>query len=50
MRQVFKLTLIFTLTFIKEQTMYRVVTPQSEAELEAYYQLRWQLLRKLAAA
>lgn len=26
--------------------MYRVVTPQSEAELEAYYQLRWQLLRK----
>ena len=26
--------------------MYRVVTPQTEAELEAYYQLRWQLLRK----
>lgn len=26
--------------------MYRVVTPQTDAELEAYYQLRWQLLRK----
>ncbi|MGO4998737.1 bifunctional GNAT family N-acetyltransferase/hotdog fold thioesterase [Oceanisphaera sp. W20_SRM_FM3] len=26
--------------------MYHVVTPQTEAELEAYYQLRWQLLRK----
>ena len=26
--------------------MYRVVTPQTEAELEAYYYLRWQLLRK----
>ena len=26
--------------------MYRVVTPQTEAELEAYYQLRWRLLRK----
>lgn len=26
--------------------MYQVVTPQTEAELEAYYQLRWQLLRK----
>ncbi|ART80402.1 bifunctional GNAT family N-acetyltransferase/hotdog fold thioesterase [Oceanisphaera avium] len=26
--------------------MYRVVTPQTKAELEAYYYLRWQLLRK----
>lgn len=26
--------------------MYRVVTPQTEAELASYYQLRWQLLRK----
>lgn len=26
--------------------MYRVVTPQTAAELDAYYQLRWELLRK----
>ncbi len=26
--------------------MYRVVTPQTVAELDAYYQLRWELLRK----
>lgn len=26
--------------------MYRVVTPQTDAELDAYYHLRWQLLRK----
>ena len=26
--------------------MYRVVTPQTAAELESYYQLRWELLRK----
>ena len=28
--------------------MYRVVTPQTAAELDAYYQLRWEaLVRKL---
>ena len=26
--------------------MYRVVTPETPAELDAYYQLRWELLRK----
>ncbi|MBO1520505.1 bifunctional GNAT family N-acetyltransferase/hotdog fold thioesterase [Oceanisphaera pacifica] len=26
--------------------MYRVVTPQTDAELKSYYHLRWQLLRK----
>jgi len=26
--------------------MYRVVTPQTAAELDTYYQLRWELLRK----
>ena len=26
--------------------MYRVVTPQTDAELDAYYLLRWELLRK----
>ena len=26
--------------------MYRVITPQTAAELDAYYQLRWELLRK----
>ncbi|MDO2948705.1 bifunctional GNAT family N-acetyltransferase/hotdog fold thioesterase [Aeromonas simiae] len=26
--------------------MYRVVTPETESELNAYYQLRWELLRK----
>ena len=26
--------------------MYRVVTPQTESELDVYYKLRWELLRK----
>jgi hypothetical protein len=26
--------------------MYRVVTPQTAAELDSYYPLRWELVRK----
>ena len=30
----------------QDRFMYRVVTPETPAELDAYYQLRWELLRK----